>query len=499
MSYHFLTGATGLLGSYLLRDGLLAGQRMALLVRPTKRASARQRVEAIVTYWERDCGVALPRPVVFEGELSPADLDLDATSLQWISDNCESVIHNAASLSFQGASREGEPWLSNVMGTGHILELCRCTGIRQFHHVSTAYVCGLREGRVLESELGMGQELGNDYERSKLEAEQMVRDAAFLSRPTVYRPAIIVGDSRTAYTTTYHGYYAALKLAYALVGKVMLGATRGAALLATLGHSGSDHKNLIPVDWVSSVISHICGRPEHHGKTYHLTAERPILMSEMAGAVQDAVEEYGNLLNESDQTRCSGEWFEENFRVQLATYRSYWRDDPDFDRTNTVAAAPHLPCPEVNHVLLMKLAKRAIDDNFGRRGRRRRPAKLEFDMHRHLRSLLRAWEDCGETVNGHSCVGLQVDGPGGGQWKLILEDGRLVAAERGLVARSSASLRLNSQTFKQLTTHQLSVAQAVESGRVVVEENGLTSPGLLTILQAAAEARTTLAPARKKS
>ena len=53
MAYHLLTGATGLLGSYLLNDFLVAGLRVAVLVRPTKLESARQRVESIMTRWER--------------------------------------------------------------------------------------------------------------------------------------------------------------------------------------------------------------------------------------------------------------------------------------------------------------------------------------------------------------------------------------------------------------------------------------------------------------
>ena len=49
MTYHLLTGATGLLGSYLLRDCLRQGHRLAVLVRPSKRESGRQRIEAILS------------------------------------------------------------------------------------------------------------------------------------------------------------------------------------------------------------------------------------------------------------------------------------------------------------------------------------------------------------------------------------------------------------------------------------------------------------------
>ncbi|MGW8257649.1 MAG: SDR family oxidoreductase, partial [Thermoguttaceae bacterium] len=165
MPYHLLTGATGLLGSYLMLDNLRAGQRLAVLARPTRSQSARQRIEKIVARWEKELGEFLPRPVILEGDLSQNDLDLDSYSLQWISRNCRSVIHNAASLTFHSGNRESEPWLSNVGGTARMLELCRHTGIRQFYHVSTAYVCGLRNGAIFEDQLDLGQKFGNDYER----------------------------------------------------------------------------------------------------------------------------------------------------------------------------------------------------------------------------------------------------------------------------------------------------------------------------------------------
>ena len=125
---------------------------------------------------------------MLEGDLSEIDLGLDNVTLDWIERNCTSVFHNAASLVFRGDDRDGEPYLSNVEGTRRMLELCRCTGIRQFHHVSTAYVCGLREGRILESEAEVGQTAGNVYEKTKLQAEMLVREADFIDWPTIYRP-----------------------------------------------------------------------------------------------------------------------------------------------------------------------------------------------------------------------------------------------------------------------------------------------------------------------
>jgi thioester reductase-like protein len=70
MAYHLLTGATGLLGRYLLRDLILADVRVAVLVRPTRRASVRQRVDSMMCHWDAEMGRPLPRPVILEGDIS---------------------------------------------------------------------------------------------------------------------------------------------------------------------------------------------------------------------------------------------------------------------------------------------------------------------------------------------------------------------------------------------------------------------------------------------
>lgn len=149
MSYHLLTGATGLLGNYLLRDLLLRDVPVAVVVRPNRKQTARQRIESALCAWDNELGKTLSRPVVMEGDISQPDLGLDAVDVRWAAEHCSAVIHNAASLTFHSTSREGEPWKSNIEGTRNVLEFARNAGIRKFHHVSTAYVAGLRQGRVL--------------------------------------------------------------------------------------------------------------------------------------------------------------------------------------------------------------------------------------------------------------------------------------------------------------------------------------------------------------
>jgi thioester reductase-like protein len=367
MTHYLLTGASGLLGSYLLRDCLLAGYPMAVLVRPTRTQSAQERVATRLAYWQEQIGRDLPRPTILEGDLCHPNLNLTASDLRWVADHCRAVVHSAANLTFFGSDPGREPWLTNVEGTRRLLELCRQCGIPEFHHVSTAYVCGLREGRILETELDLGQQMGNDYERSKLEAEKLVRSALLVRPATIYRPSIIVGDSRTGYTCTFHGFYAMVRLAHTLASQLAPYSATAEIALQAFQLGGQERKDYVPVDWVSAMITHLLGHPEYHGLTYHLTAAQPTPVALWSQAIQEAVYRYSSWADPSDSTGRDVSWTNEVFRAQAEIYRAYWRDDPPFDRAHTVAAAPQLPCPVVDHDMLVRMASFAIQTNFGKR------------------------------------------------------------------------------------------------------------------------------------
>ncbi len=481
MTYCLLTGATGLLGSYLLRDCLRAGYRMAVLTRPSGRASARERIDASLTQWEGRTEQILPRPVILEGDLCEPDLGLTTSDRRWIGDHCHAVVHSAAKLTFYGTDRRREPWLSNVEGTRHVLELCRQRGIRQFHHVSTAYVCGLREGRILETELDVGQEMGNDYERSKVQAEQLVQAADLGCPPTIYRPSIIIGDSQTGYASTFHGFYAMVRLAHTLAGQMTLGSIAAKRLIGAFGLDEQDRKDYVPVDWVSAVITHLLDDRAHHGRTYHLTAAEPTPVAVWSRAIQDAVERYSSLADPADPTNRDAQWFLEMFRGQAQIYRAYWRDDPQFDRTHTVAAAAHLPCPTVDYEMLMRMARFAIRTHFGKRPQASEPAN--GDIRAHIQPLLAAGERRTDETPQPTHLGLEIQGHGGGQWKLLARNGRIFAAQNGICERCGAVFQLTSDTFNRLAAREMSVSQAVRQGRVVIAGNGMRPAAMEALLQ----------------
>lgn len=360
-----VTGVTGLLGRYILKDLLLAGIPVACLVRGTRRQSAHERMARVMAFWETRLKRKLPAPHVVEGDICAELAGVD--DVHWVAGRCRSVINSAASLSFVSEGPEGEPWRSNVGGTSNVLELCRAADITDFHHVSTAYVCGLRRGVIRENETDEGQAFGNDYERSKVEAEKLVRAADFLTNPTIYRPSIIVGDSQTGFTCSFHGFYAMLRLAVTLAGAFTPEQFRqyqSGELKVRITLDGTESKNLVAVDWVSDVICHIFNRPEHHGKTYHVTSPNHV----SAGLLQSVMHE---MMGVATTEFCGSKVTLENateveslFYDHLRVYESYWRDDPTFDATNTHNAAPDLTCPNLDHDLLVQLSQAAVETGF---------------------------------------------------------------------------------------------------------------------------------------
>ncbi|MBL8825728.1 MAG: SDR family oxidoreductase, partial [Planctomycetaceae bacterium] len=267
--YLLLTGATGLVGRFLLRELLATGARVAVLCRDATTDLARQRIETLVRDLEQTSGRRMSRPLVLRGDLRQPQLGLDASTLHWWRDHVAEVIHSAASLQFYAAHDQDEPWRTNLHGVAELVKLCESTGVSALHHISTAYVCGERRDTVLESELDCGQTFHNDYERSKFLAEQLVRQAQ-IPTVTILRPSIVVGDLATGFTSSFHGFYTPLTLAWELAKRRAVEVDIVSQLQASLQVTGRELKNLVPVDWVARVAARIVLNRRWHGGTYHL-------------------------------------------------------------------------------------------------------------------------------------------------------------------------------------------------------------------------------------
>jgi thioester reductase-like protein len=468
-NYYLMTGCTGLLGRYLLRNYLQLDVPLAVIIRSTKLVSARQRLDTIICDLEEQLGRSLPRPVVLSGDLNSPGLGLSAESRAWLRANARGVIHNAASLSFESAPRTEEPWLTNLGGTQNVLEIAREAGLKDFHHVSTAYVCGKRTGHVYEHELNVGQEFGNDYEHSKLLSEQLIHDSTWLEQRTIYRPAIIVGDSVTGFTSTFHGFYTPLRIVNTVINTLQLKDYQDSSLLEVLGFAGHERKNLVPVDWIAQLMGQLFIDPKHHGLTYHLTPDQPVTISDMYAAMNEAV--YTMTLDLGKNTAIPAaeqtaiESFLESFHDQMSVYQAYWRDDPQFDASNRQKHSPEIPCPMLSHETMLKLCRYAIQANFWcSRGDRITPS---FDTGEFLEQKL-ARGKAQPVTPLESTALLKLSGCGGGDWRILLRDGQPVEYSPGRATDAEFEFSLGASTLSQLVRGELDPQTALQSGSIAV-------------------------------
>jgi thioester reductase-like protein len=453
MSYLLLTGATGLVGRNLLRNLLLAQRPVAVLTRGRRTEPAGLRIESIVAGWEKQLRRPLMRPVILPGSLVEPDLGLSTDQKHWVKNHCDVAIHSAASLTFTADEKSGEPTRTNIDGTRNLLRLCADTGIDDFHFVSTSYVCGRRDDVVTETDANVNADFRNAYEQTKAVAEQIVR-SAFGRQATIYRPSIIVGDSQTAETSTFRGLYTPLQIAYLLAESHGLDGVT--SFFTELNVDQSFGKNVVPVDWVADVISHILEQPSLHGGVFHVTNPWPVLVADIResilNVVSDALQRNGR--GEGPQTAAVSPGDPE-LKKAMAVYDTYLGNDPRFDSTNTQRAAPHLACPQIGPPLLKKLNQFAIENRFAS------PRTPVTSTELNFAELLSQLPARVSTPSSGQSLQLDLTGPGGGCWTVLMQNGQPVAAENGRCGIADAVLYAPASVLEAVVRGRLTLMEAL--------------------------------------
>ncbi len=262
-----MTGATGFVGSFLAAALIKRGHKLVLVARRNRHKSVQKRIEEILEF----AGPGVNR---FKGQYSVVEGDVTRKYLGLGGDigdvgKIDAFFHLAASLDFLEANMESI-FRANLSGTKNALDLCTAWGINEFHHVSTLFVAGDRQGTILENELDCGQSFVNPYEESKLAGEKLVREWA-LKNPRnsyrIYRLPVVCGDSSTGKTTSFKGHYGFFasfwtvkqqlvrrlqKNGHGLDGSGIVLDEGGALhipLIVTFSSSSSSLE-MIPVDWI---------------------------------------------------------------------------------------------------------------------------------------------------------------------------------------------------------------------------------------------------------
>ncbi|AOS80564.1 MULTISPECIES: SDR family oxidoreductase [Hydrogenophaga] len=249
---YFVTGATGFIGKRLVRKLL---QRKGAVVHFLIRRESEAKVAGLREYW----GVGPTRAVPVFGDLTEKKLGVSADDIKALKGQVDHFFHLAAVYDL-GADEESQVAV-NIDGTRHTLELAKAIGAGHFHHVSSIAAAGLYEGVFREDMFEEAENIDHPYFMTKHESEKLVRAESKLPW-TVYRPAMVVGDSQSGEMDKIDGPYYFFKLIQRM--RQIL-----PPWMPSIGLEGG-RINIVPVDFVVSALDHIAHGERKGGECFHL-------------------------------------------------------------------------------------------------------------------------------------------------------------------------------------------------------------------------------------
>ena len=250
--HYFVTGATGFIGKRLVGKLL---QRKGAVVHFLIRKESEGKVAALREYW----GVSASRAVPVFGDLTSKKLGVSAEDTKALKGQIDHFHHLAAVYDLE-ADEESQIAV-NVDGTRNTVEFAKAIGAAHFHHVSSIAAAGLYEGVFREDMFDEAENYDHPYFMTKHESEKIVRTECKVPW-TVYRPAAVVGDSRTGEMDKIDGPYYFFKLIQRM--RQIL-----PPWMPSVGLEGG-RINIVPVDFVVDSLDHISHQKRGSGACFHL-------------------------------------------------------------------------------------------------------------------------------------------------------------------------------------------------------------------------------------
>ena len=266
----FVTGFPGFIAGRLVESLAADDVRFYLLVQQALIDTAMRSVEKIA---ERS-GVMLENFAIVEGDITKSDLGINAEDLSTIRVEVTDVFHLAAVYDLAVAKDLADS--VNVRGTQNVNDFVRSLpGLHRYNYISTCYVAGRRTGHILETDSQHDAGFRNHYEETKYIAELSVEKLKSDIPVTIFRPAVVVGDSRTGETAKYDGIY------------YLIHYLRKAPNLLRLLNVGNKQVrlNLVPVDFVVKAIAALSDDEAAVGKTIALADPDPLATSDIFDSI----------------------------------------------------------------------------------------------------------------------------------------------------------------------------------------------------------------------
>ena len=257
---YFVTGASGFIGKRLVKK-LLARKNTTIYF--LIRAESKKKVDKLMSFWGDE---AAKRCVPVVGDIAKPGLGLSAGDKTKIKGKIKHFFHLAAMYDMAASAEENHT--ANVVGTENAVALANEIKAGLFHHMSSIAVAGNYEGVFREDMFDEADDyLDHPYMQTKHESEKFVREHC--SMPwRVYRPGVVLGDSKTGEIDKIDGPYYFFKLIQRM--RAML-----PPWMPAIGIEGG-RMNMVPVDFVVDATDHIAHAKGNDRKAFHLTDPAPL-------------------------------------------------------------------------------------------------------------------------------------------------------------------------------------------------------------------------------
>lgn len=274
----FFTGFPGFLGSELLPRVLARhpDHTATCLVQAKFAALAQQRADALMEAHPSLTG----RIRLVEGDITRPGLGLSDPGLE----RSVTEVYHLAAIYDLSVPRDFAVKV-NVDGTRHVLDFAAgCHGLERFQYFSTCFVSGRYAGIFTEDDLQKGQRFNNFYEETKYLAEVDVQARMAAGMPTtIYRPSIVVGDSRTGATQKFDGPY------YVIRWLLRQGPV---AVLPMIGDPTMTRVNVVPSDFVVDAVAHLSGLSASKNRVYALADPNALTVDELVTLIGGVTEQH---------------------------------------------------------------------------------------------------------------------------------------------------------------------------------------------------------------
>ncbi len=250
---YFVTGATGFIGGFFVEQLAARQGQIHVLVRE----SSKQKLEALKA---RLPAAAAARIMPVYGDITAVNMGLSASDLSALKGKVDHFFHFAAI--YDMAADEASQAAANINGTANAVQAAQAMDATCFHHVSSIAVSGLFKGTFREDMFEEAENLDHAYFRTKHESEKVVRNHCRIPF-RIYRPAAVLGHSRTGEIDKIDGPYYSFKV----IQKIRDAFPKWMPLVGI--ESGLN--NVVPVDFVARAIDHIAHVEGQDGGCFHIT------------------------------------------------------------------------------------------------------------------------------------------------------------------------------------------------------------------------------------